>query len=414
MDGDVTILGGGIIGLCCAFYLTQQGVKVTVIDQKNIGESCAFGNAGYITPSHFIPLSSPGMIKKGLQWMFNPESPFYIKPRWDKNLFSWLWQFSQNCNQRHVDKVKKLLFESGMQSLHLYQELSQTLANEFEFKERGLYIVCNSQSHSKTEKTNLHQASDLGLNARWLDREELEYCEPGIKFIANGAAYYSDDAHVNPAKLLTQLHQHLKKQGVTFVENVEIEEFGVSGKNVTVLRSQGRTYPVDQLVLASGAWSTQLAQLLDFNIPIQAGKGYSVTIKNPWKTETPFILAEARVAVTPFEKAIRFGGTMEFSGIDLTIKQRRINGILNSVKRYIPDFERDSVDTSKAWAGLRPCSPDGLPFIGRVKKYSNLIVASGHAMLGLSLAPVTGKMVADVVHEKNNAVHSLFNPNRFD
>lgn len=413
MSNDVTILGGGIIGLCSAFYLSRQGAKVTVIDQNTIGQSCAFGNAGYITPSHFIPLSSPGMIHKGLLWMLNPESPFYIKPRCDKNLLSWLWRFAKNCNRRHVDGVKKLLVDTSMQSLHLYQELSQTLAHEFEFKERGLYIVCNSEGYSKTERDNSHRANDLGLHAHWINQEELAICEPGIKFAAKGAVFYPEDAHVNPAKLLAKLHQYLKEQGVKFVENVAIKEFKTAGKNITELRSQENTYPVNQLILACGAWSTQLAKLLDFNLPIQAGKGYSVTINNPWKTETPFILAEARVAITPFEKTIRFGGTMEFSGLDLSIKQRRINGILKSVKRYIPDFDQNSVDTTKAWAGLRPCSPDGLPLIGRVKKYSNLIVATGHAMLGLSLAPVTGKMIAKTIYDESCTINKLFDPNRF-
>ena len=413
MTGDITILGGGIIGLCCAFYLSRQGAKVTVIDQNTIGQSCAFGNAGYITPSHFIPLASPGMIKKGLFWMFDPESPFYIKPRWDKELPGWLWHFAKNCNHQHVDNAKKLLVDTSMESLHLYEELSNTLEQSFEFKKRGLYIVCNTDAYLKTELINLQRANELGLDARSLNHEELEACEPGIKFNAKGAVFYPEDAHVQPAKLLTQLHQYLKKQGVVFVEKESINEIKVVGRNISELKSQNNIYPVNQLVLACGAWSTQIARRLDLNIPIQAGKGYSVTIDNPWQTETPFILSEARVAITPFDKTIRFGGTMEFSGLDLSIKQRRINGILNSVKRYIPDFNLSSVDRTKAWAGLRPCSPDGLPLIGRVQKYPNLVVATGHAMLGLSLAPATGKMVADIVHEKNNTAHRLFNPNRF-
>ncbi len=413
MKSDITIVGGGIIGLCSAFYLSRLGYQVTVIDKKTIGESCAKGNAGYITPSHFIPLSSPGMISKGLLWMFDPESPFYIKLRWDKNLLNWLWQYARNCNHRHVDRVKKLLVDTSMESLDLYEKLSQTLANGFEFKKHGLYIVCSSQSYLKTEISNMQRANELGLKAQLLNQQELSDCEPGIKFKAKGAVYYPEDAHVQPAKLLTRLHQYLKKQGVEFIENVNIDEFKIAGKNISALRSQKNTYAVNQLVLACGAWSTQIAQLLDLNIPIQAGKGYSVTIDNPWQTETPFILAEARVAITPFDKAIRFGGTMEFSGIDLTIKPRRVKGILNSVKRYIPDFDLHSVDTTKAWAGLRPCSPDGLPLIGRITKYSNLVVATGHAMLGLSLAPVTGKMVADTLHNERFVPPKLFDPNRF-
>ncbi len=413
MNEKITILGGGIIGLSCAYYLTKAGAKVTVIDRNKIGESCAHGNAGYITPSHFIPLSAPGMISQGLKWMFDRESPFYIKPRFDKALFSWLWKFSRYCNKAHVNKVKKCLVDLSMESLNLYQEMSDTFEQGFEFKKNGLYVLCNTSVFLNHELETLKEANSLGLDARYVSMEEFRQLYPDLKVEAIGAIFYPEDAHVQPAKLLAQLHRYLKQNETVFMENIEIDSFELEDNKVTKLKYGEKEHGVEQLLLASGSWSNELGKKLGLNLPIQAGKGYSVTSDKCWSIQTPVILGEARVAITPFEQQIRFGGTMEFSGMDLSINKSRINGLLKSVQQYFPKFEIKAEDKEKAWAGLRPCSPDGMPLIGKSKAYSNLIIATGHAMLGLTLAPVTGKIVSDIIEGHEHESLNFLDPERF-
>ena len=413
MQKEITIIGGGIIGLACAYYLISDGHRVRVIDQKSIGDSCALGNAGYISPSHFIPLSAPGMVKKGLKWMFDSESPFYIHPRFDWSLFSWLWQFNRFCSAGHVATVKQVLFDLCMRSRELYLSLAEDLSNSIELKQNGIYVLCHSQKALDEEMEILTQARALGLNASEVSQTALVKEFPDMEFDITGGVLFPEDGHVHPQKLLESLYGHLQHQGVEFIENCAIDLLQSNGERIIAIGSQDQQFPVDELVVASGSWTPQLGRQLKLNIPVQAGKGYSVTIDKPWSVDTPMILSEGAVAVTPFDDHIRFGGTMEFAGVDLSIDQRRVTGILKSVKQFIPNFNPEWVDRKKAWAGLRPCSPDGLPLIGRVEGYRNLTLATGHAMLGLTLAPVTGKIVADIVSGAVPPNHAFIDPQRF-
>ncbi|WP_444996361.1 NAD(P)/FAD-dependent oxidoreductase [Aliikangiella sp. IMCC44359] len=414
MKRHITIVGGGIVGLSCAYYLKQSGYDVRVIDKTVIGNSCAMGNAGYVSPSHFVPLSSPGMVAKGLRWMFNPESPFYIRPRWDKQLIAWLWQFNKHCTNKHVKNVEKTLLDLCFRSHQLYEQIWSDFKENFQFKRNGIYVLCNTDKALKEELNVKDEANLLGLKAMLVTPEELQSRLPDMQFNIKGGVLYPEDSHVHPLELMQSLHQYLLSQGVEFIENCSIDSVEISAQKVCQLANKDNEFEVDELVIASGSWSSLIGKQLNLNVPVQAGKGYSVTIEKPWRVDTPFILSEARVAITPFEKQIRFGGTMEFSGIDLSVNQRRIQGILKSVKKYITNFDIDGVDTTNAWAGLRPCSPDGLPLIGRPKRYSNVVLATGHAMLGLTLAPVTGKIVADLLSGKDEPTQNYLDPERFN
>jgi len=251
------------------------------------------------------------------------------------------------------------------------------------------------------------------MNAREVSYEEITAEFPDMEFDIKGGVYFPEDAHVHPGELLKTLFSHLKKQGVEFVENCEITNLTTNENRVVKMTGNGDVFEVEELLIASGSWSPDIAEQLDFSIPIQAGKGYSVTIDKPWQIDTPIILSDSAVAITPFEEQIRFGATMEIAGIDLSINPRRIDGIINSVKQFIPNFEIHSVNKQQAWAGLRPCSPDGLPLVGRVAKYDNLILATGHAMLGLTLAPVTGKIVSDLVSRRVQDTGRFLDAGRF-
>lgn len=402
----VTVIGGGIIGLACAYYLKQEGHSVRVIEKNAVGDSCATGNAGYVTPSHFIPLAAPGMIKKGLKWMLNPESPFYIRPRAEMSLVQWLWKFNQHCNSTHVNKVKQTLYELCSESKRLHFEIAAKIGNSYQLKQNGIYVITQSESLLNEEREIVNQAQALGLNASEVTVQELHRQFPDLQLETLGGIYFSEDAHLQPGELLASLYKDLVSSGVEFNQYVKVQRYKVKKDRVVALEleraSDGATSieEVDELVVAAGSWSPNLLQQLNIKVPIQAGKGYSITTNNPWNIDTPIILSDSAVAITPFEKKIRFGGTMEFAGLDQTINRRRVKGILNSVKRFIPHFDIDQVNQDIAWSGLRPCTPDGLPLVGRVPKLGNVCLAAGHAMLGLTLAPITGRLISELISEQ--------------
>jgi D-amino-acid dehydrogenase len=239
--------------------------------------------------------------------------------------------------------------------------------------------------------------------------------EPDVKVNARGGVYFPGDAHITPQDFVSQLIQFLKTEGVIFHTNTEVTDFAVAGGNLqSIITSKGR-FSFDQVILATGSWSGVMAKELDLNLPMQAGKGYSFTIPKVEKnTRIPSIFLEARVAVTPMGNSLRFGGTMEITGVDHSINMKRVKGIVDSIPNYYPEMKVEMPAVEKVWHGLRPCSPDGLPYIGRSKKYKNLILATGHSMLGISLGPGTGKLVSEIVNEEKLSIDlSMFNPERF-
>ncbi len=412
---DVIIIGGGVIGVCCAYFLHKSGKSVCVIDRGAIGASCSYGNAGYLTPSHFIPLSAPGALLKGLKWMFNPESPFYIKPRWDKDLFKWLWVFNSHCSQKHVHAVQDTLLQMNRQSMALYREFAENKALDFPFYSNGLVQVCNTVQGLKRESQVVDSANLLGLNASILSQNELQSRFPAIELNQLGGSYYPEDGHIQPYQFVSELRRYLGKSGVEFIENTSINDWRVLGSRIDGIETDLGGFSANEFVLSAGSWSPGLAKKLKINLQVQAGKGYSVTIEKPWDIDTPFILNEAKVAVTPWQHQLRLGGTMELAGLSEGINQRRVDGIMKSIKSYIPSFDESQIDRSQVWYGYRPCSPDGVPLIGRMNPIQNLVVATGHSMMGLSLGPVSGKLVSDIICNRSSSISlTHLNPSRFD
>lgn len=418
-EPQVVIIGGGIIGLYSAYYLQQKGHKVTIIERTDGADGCSYGNAGMIVPSHFIPLAVPGMIEKGIRWMFNSESPFYVKPRLNWDLISWGIKFYQAANHTQVGNAMLALRDISLFAKKLYKDFAGAEKNDFSFEERGLMMLCKTAHTFHEEAEAAEIANKLGIEARVLDLAALHQLEPEVKPIVAGAVYYPGDAHLYPNALVPKLKELLLKQGVGFLYNTEATDFESENGTIKSIRTQaGVNIPVDELIIATGSWSQQLTKQLNINLPMQAGKGYSTTYEQQEgkKLNIPSILLEARVAITPMaDNLIRFGGTMEIGGINQHINMNRVRGIIKAVPEFFPDYQIEVPKQEKVWSGLRPCSPDGLPYIGRTKKYRNLIIASGHAMMGLSLAPGTGKLVQEIVdNEKTSIDISLFKPERYD
>lgn len=418
----ITIIGGGVIGLCSAYYLTQENCRVTLIERNRFEDGCSFGNAGMIVPSHFIPLAAPGMIEQGIRWMFNSESPFFVKPRLSWDLFNWGWEFYRAATKKQVAIASPALRDISLLSKSLYHELAQQPGFQFSFEEKGLMMLCKSAHTFDEEAVVAEQANALGIEARVLSKTALNALEPEIKPEVAGAVYYPGDAHLYPDAFMQQLREYLIGAGVEILAETTVLDFEFQNKRITHLKlsrnAQEQRLPVDELLLATGAWSQHLGRALRLNLPIQAGKGYSFTLpqREGQRLRFPTILAEARVAITPMAgQFIRFGGTMEIGGLNDNINLNRVRGIVKAIPKYFNGYAVEMPKAPNIWHGLRPCSPDGLPYIGRSRQHDNLCIATGHAMMGLSLAPATGKLISEVMTGQTPSVGmELFEVGRYE
>lgn len=416
MSKRVLIVGGGVIGLCAAYYSLRQGCEVLLLERNpEQRDGCSYGNAGMVVPSHFIPLAAPGMIRLGLKWMWNPESPFYIKPRLNWELLSWGLKFWRAANPVHVRRCAPLLRDLGLASRACFEELAQLPGTDFSLVKKGLLTLCKSQHRLDEEAGIAEQARALGLQAEVLDARATAALEPSLRVDVAGAVYFPQDCHLAPNQFMLDLQRQLERMGASFSWDTEVTGWGRHGKRVEAVQTNRGDFTADEYVLCGGSWSPTVARDLQLSLPLQAGKGYSLTLAKPRRLpQICSILAEARVAVTPMAGKLRFGGTMEIAGLNETINPVRIRGIINAVPRYYPDFEPKDFEDVPAWGGLRPCTPDGMPYVGRPARYQNLTVATGHAMMGLSLGPITGKLVAEIVTGQPPSLPiQLLDPDRY-
>ena len=416
MSKSVLIIGAGAIGLSCALHCARKGHRVTVLERNGAQrDGCSFGNAGMIVPSHFVPLAAPGMVKLGLKMMWNPESPFYIKPRLDGELFDWALKFWRAANAEHVRRSAPLLRDLSFASRALFEEFAAQTQDEIGLTTRGLLMLCQTQHALDDEAKFAAQANALGVPAEVLDAAQVAKLDPGVTTSVAGAVYFPKDAHFTPERYVAALQSQAEKLGVNFRWNAEVTGLEMTGGKIVSARASAEEFLADEIILCGGSWSPLLARELGLKIPIQAGKGYSLTLPQP--RELPqlcSIFTEARLAITPMGTALRFGGTMEISGLNEDINPARVQGIIKSVPRYFPKFAPEDFAGIRPWRGLRPCSPDGLPYLGRTAKFSNLIIATGHAMMGMSLSPVTGQIVSEIVSgEKPRFDLGLLAPDRY-
>jgi D-amino-acid dehydrogenase len=417
MSKRIVIIGGGVVGLSTAYFCARRGFAVTVVERNAASrDGCSFGNAGMIVPSHFVPLAAPGMVALGLKWMWNPASPFYIKPRFDADLIGWAIKFWRAANAGHVRRTAPLLRDLSFASRMCYEEFAAQTGVDFGLVKKGLLMLCREQHTLDEEEKTAAQARALGIPAEVLDAKKTAALDPNARMDIAGSVYFPMDCHFAPDRFMAALQKQLENLGVKFFWNSEAREWKIENRRqLRALKISGGEIEADEFVLCGGSWSPELARQLGLNIPIQAGKGYSLTLPQPRQLpQICSILAEARVAVTPMGGTLRVGGTMEISGLSEAINPVRVRGIIESFCKYYPEFQPADFDGIPPWRGLRPCSPDGLPYVGRTAKFSNLSLATGHAMMGMSLGPITGKLIAEILAEQKPSLDlALLSPDRY-
>ncbi len=395
------VIGGGIVGLSSAYYLRQSGWDVTVLDKEDFEHNCSYGNAGYVCPSHFIPMATPGIVKQGLKWMLNSKSPFYVQPRLNGALIDWGLKFMRSATPAKVAAAAVPLRDIALISQQEYEDWNRLPGFDFSYEHKGLLEIFQTPEAAAHAAHTVDKGRELGLDVALLDYAELAVKEPGTKINALGAIYFKCDAHLYPGKLMHNLMNRLRESGVELVPRALVTGFGKQPGRITEVLCGERSFSADVVVVATGSWSREVAAMLQTKIPLVPGRGYSVTLEDsPYRVNHPAILVEGRTAITPMDgNKIRFGGTMEITATNTPPRMRRVQGILDAVKRFFPEFDIPMPRPDKVWYGYRPCSADGLPYIGRVKKWSNVVVATGHSMLGLSLGAGTGKLVNEIVNE---------------
>lgn len=397
---DVAVIGGGAVGLCAARALRNRGRQVTVIERGDLGSGCSTGNAGLVVPSHVVPLAAPGVIGQGLRWVLRRDSPFRVKPRFDLGFLRWLWRFYRACTERHVEGSIPILRDLSLESRALYEKWAGGENGlDFGFEASGLLMLHETERGREQDLEEADHARDAGLEVSVLDRGGVEELTPHIPSSVTGGVYYHQDALLDPGRLIAALGRELKKKGATIRRDVAVTGFEWENGTVQSIRTTDGAVEAEEIVLAAGAWSAPLGDELGVDVPIEPAKGYSVTFEvSNGRPDVPFILTEEKISVTPMGEHVRFAGTLELAGFDASVDPYRVGPILEVASEYVPDLDPTAPEAADPWVGFRPCTPDGLPLVGRASPYENVVLATGHCMLGISLAPITGQLVGEIVN----------------
>lgn len=397
-QGDrVVVIGGGVIGALCAWNLVNAGCQVTIVDQDKFGAACSHGNCGYVSPSHVLPLCRPGAMTKTIKAMLKANSPFAIRPRLDSGFASWFWNFSRQCNQNDMLATAAGRHEILQSSKRLYQELIAEQGLDCEWQERGLLFVFDDErTFSAYGKTDSMLREHFGVGATPYDGNQLVELEPAIKPGFGGAWHYEGDCHLRPDLLMSQMRNRLEQRGVELLENFPVQQFVRENGDAKTILGNGQTLEADHFVVATGAMTPFLNQHLGAKIPIEPGKGYSITMPKPARMpKIPIIFEDSHVAITPMQSKYRIGSTMEFVGYDTSIHPRRLTLLRTAAEKYLHDPYCDPVE--EEWFGWRPMTWDGKPVIDRSPAMRNVWIAAGHNMLGLSMATGTGRLVKELM-----------------
>lgn len=411
-DSEVVVIGGGVLGVSCAYYLAKAGVAVTLVERGGLASGASYGNAGWIFPSHSTPLPGPGVAGQAISWLLDPSSPLYIRPSLRPSLLRFLWRFWRACDVASAKRTFALNRELSLESLACYETLAALAGLDFGYRQSGLVLVCESQKGLDGIAEEIEWLEALGGKAERLDARGLRALEPSLGEEICGGAFLPADAMIHPADFVHQLAGAAVALGARIAEGIEVIGARRVNGRVTLDTTRG-SLRADQAILAAGVWSAPLAAGLGASLPIEAAKGYSLAFERPASFgQRPLMLVESKVGVTPMGPVLRFAGTLELAGIDLRIRPRRVRAIRSAAERHLPGLR--ALEPLEVWRGLRPCTPDDLPILGRLAVFPELIVAGGHGMSGISQGPVSGKLAAQLARgETPDLALDAFSPARF-
>ncbi len=413
---DVVIIGGGVIGVCTAYYLSKRGADVTLIEKGDICSGSSYGNAGLVAPSQSMPLAKPGVISQGLKWLLDPESPFYIKPRLSTELFLWLWQFYRaSVDKERFLGAMKLINKLKLESLKRFNEISPALSDTNIFDRKGMFLACRSEHGFRSALNDYEKLRPLGLEFEVVQGGSLKNIVPDMEMTIHGGLFFPRDAHIIPHRFVKDLAQICKSNGAQIRTLTEVLGFDQQNGTITVIKTDRGDLEAEEIVIAGGAWSAGIAKHLNYNVPIQPAKGYSLTFPRPPNVpDFPVFLSESKIIVTPMSDTLRIGGTLELTGLDHSVNRRRVAAMVKNVSDYLPRITIPEHCVQDAWCGLRPLTPDGLPVLGRLNNFTNVTIATGHGMFGMALGPITGVIPAQITtHEKPAIDIGLLDINRF-
>ncbi len=405
-----------MIGVCCAYFLAKRGARVTVLERDQVGRAASYGNAGSIAPGH-PPINKPGRVRQALKSFFDPVSPLYVAPRFDPALAKWLWSFSRTCSEKHVEYSMKVIAPLGHASRALFDELIQTENLHCYFCRGGYYEIYLTERGLKSAEKESRMLSRFGFDPGVLSGAELRKREPAINDRVVGGIFYPQAATINPYQFVLEMKERAERHGAEFRTTSEVLSLHTGNDRIRGVQLQnGESIEADSIVLTAGAYSVPLLRRVGIRFPLQAAKGYHRDCESkpggaPLLTHA-CVLGENMVFCTPMDGFVRFAGTLELSGVNHDIRRPRLEQLTIAASRYLKTME--DVTIKSEWCGLRPCLPDGLPAVGAVSRYPGLFVATGHAMMGLTLGPVTGKLISECVLDGSTSIDiTALRPDRF-
>jgi len=395
----VIVIGGGIVGEFTAYYLSQAGYSIMILDDKPTMPSASAGNCGLIRPSKVYPLNSWATLFQGIKWLGKKDAPLYIRPQLDVNFLKWFLSFTLNCRKASVKKAAHMRNEILQSSWRLYEDFFKKENSCAEWTKNGILYACKTPEGMESLCKDFEHLNQQNLNSVILDKQQLMEKEPLINEDIVGGGIIEVDGWLNPGQLLQNMREINQKNGVTYTWETARSLVQSKGK-ITSVKTEDNEWKADQLVLCAGAKSVALAKTVGISLPILPGKGYHLTTQQKLEKspERPVFMMEKKVVATPWQSGFRVGSTMEFTGYDLSLNTRRIKALKEATTAYMK-IDINSVEWS-SWAGWRPMTPNGVPIIRKSKKYANLILATGHGMLGLSMAPATGAIVKNLIQNE--------------
>ncbi len=411
-NSDILILGGGVIGLSVALACLRAGRGVTILEQKTVGNAASHGNCGTITPSH-LPLHAPGTLAKGLKWMLKADAPLRIKPSLNPALIGWLWRFAKLCNERDFRATAEVKAKLLLASRARLETLVADEGLRCEFENSGTLYVYRDPASFEAAAADAALLPELGMVCDVLSGDQVRAMEPALNASVVGAHFHPGDARLRPNAYAAELARVVRAAGGVIKEHTAIDGIATNaGRIVHVDTVRGR-HAGREVVLALGAWSPLLGRQLGLNIPIQPGKGYSITYTRPSLAPvTPMVLKERSVCVTSWASGYRLGSTMEFAGYDATLNRVRLDALARGAAEYLHEPVGPKIE--EEWYGWRPMTPDDLPILGRAPSLANLTLATGHGMLGVSLSAITGQLISELLTGQETALDmSPYSATRF-